>query len=151
MEMEKFPKRRINKYIAAAMSAIALTSCASGGESAEPPVYLNDPTNVRCDGLETRTFMPVDGTSMFIVHGDQDQPSYPADITVVKVRREDGMASVGVVGNVTGPPQVLEANGMTTPTEVIDGPELVTFGAKGVWTIDVSRDDVIISGSCDGL
>ena len=83
----------------------------------------------------------------FIVHGE-----HKGDIATVKVRRSEAGASFRVSGDVTGPPQKLEADGFTAPTPLVKGgAELSAFGAGGAWIIDVRKDSVVIQGSCNGM
>ncbi len=137
--MEIFTSMRRNALVATALSAAALTGCSVDS-------YLTDPSNVQCDGKRTKVDLAVNGMTTFIVHGKHE-----GDVATVKVRRSEAGASVGVSGDVTGPPQQLETDGFTAPTPVIDGAELSTFGAGGAWVIDVREDNVVIQGSCDGM
>jgi len=74
------------------------------------------------------------------------------DISTITVRRESNEVSVKVEGDVTGPPQILELDGFTSPTPIVEGAELSTFGAGGAWVIDAREDNsVVIQGNCDGL
>lgn len=82
----------------------------------------------------------------FIIHGSEE-----GDVATVQVRRDERGASVAVSGDVTGPPQQLEADGFTPPTPVVDGAELSAFGAGGAWVIDVREDRVVIQGTCEGM
>jgi len=131
-------KRRI-AVVVAALSATALASCSVDS-------YLTNASNVHCDGKRTKVDLAVDGLATFIVHGNDE-----GDVATVKVRRSEDRASVAVSGEVTGPPQQLEADGFTTPTAVVNGAELSAFGAGGVWVIDVREDSVVIQGTCDGM
>lgn len=132
------PKRR-NVLAIAALSAAALTGCSVDS-------YLTDASNVHCDGKRTKTDLEGNGMATFVVHGKQE-----GDVATVKVRRNNEGVSVGVAGDVTGPPQQLEDDGYTAPTPIVDGAELSAFGAGGAWVIDVRNDSVVIQGSCDGM
>ena len=136
--MERMFYRRTS-VAAAALSALAMAGCSVDS-------YLNDPSNVQCDGKRTKADLEGSGMATFIVHGKED-----GDVATVKVRRSDERASVGVTGDVTGPPQQLEADGFTAPTPIVEGAELSTFGAGGAWVIDVRDDSVVIQGSCEGM
>lgn len=137
--MERLTNRKRNTLLATALSAVALTSCSIDS-------YLTDPSNVQCDGRRTEVDLAGNGMSTFIVHGKQK-----GAIATVKVRRSGNEASVGVTGDVTGPPQQLEADGYTKPTPIVNGAELSAFGAGGAWIIDVRKDSVVIQGTCDGM
>ena len=137
--MERFTNRKRNALLATALSAVALTSCSIDS-------YLTDPSNVQCDGKRTEVDLSGNGMATFIVHGKQKD-----EVATVRVRRNGNEASVGVTGDVTGPPQQLEADGFTKPTPIVNGPELSAFGAGGAWVIDVRKDMVVIQGSCDGM
>jgi hypothetical protein len=137
--MEKLTPRRRNILAIATLSATALAGCSVDS-------YLTNPSNVHCDGKRTKTELQGNGTATFIVHGKED-----ADVATVKVRRSNEGISVGVSGDVTGPPQQLEADGFTAPTPIVDGAELSAFGAGGAWIIDARNDGVVIQGSCDGM
>ncbi len=137
--MERLVSRRRNVLAIAALSATALVGCSVDS-------YLTDPSNVQCDSKRTKTDLKGDGMATFIVHGKEK-----GDVATVKVRRTGEDASVGVTGDVTGPPQQLEADGFTAPTPIVDGPELSVFGAGGAWVIDVRKDSVVIQGTCDGM
>jgi hypothetical protein len=100
---------------------------------------------VQCDGTRTEVDLSGNGMATFIVHG-----KHKGDVATVQVRRSEKDASVRVSGDVTGPPQQLEADGFTAPTPIVKGAELSAFGAGGDWIIDVRRDSVVIQGSCDG-
>lgn len=122
---------------ALAAGALFLTGCTVDG----------DPSAVPCDGTRAMAEFSEDGFATFTVHGTQED-----DIATVTVRRDDGGVSVRVMGDVTGPPQILEDDGFTRPTNIVDGPELSTFGAGGAWIIDVREDGtVVIQGNCDGM
>lgn len=137
--MEIFTYKRRNAIVVAALSAAALTGCSIDS-------YLTDPSNVHCDGKRTKVDLEVNGMATFVIHGKQD-----VEVATVKVRRSEEGASVGVSGDVSGPPPQLEADGFTTPAPVVDGAELSVFGAGGAWVIDVRKDSVVIQGSCDGM
>ena len=137
--MEIFTYKIRNAIAATTLSAVTLTGCSIDS-------YLTDPSDVQCDGKRTKVDLAVNGMATFIVHGEQE-----GDVATVKVRRGEEGASVGVSGDVTGPPQQLEADGFTAPTPVVDGAELSAFGAGGVWVIDVRKDGVVIQGTCDGM
>ncbi len=137
--MEIFTYKRWAAIVATALSAVALTGCSRDS-------YLTDPSNVQCDSKPTKVDLAVNGMTTFIVHGKQE-----SDVATVKVRRSKEGANVGVSGDVTGPPQQLEADGFTAATPVADGAELSTFGAGGAWVIDVRQDSVVIQGTCDGM
>ena len=137
--MEDLLYRKRNFIIAASLTAAALTGCSIDS-------YLTDPSNVQCDGRRTISDLQGDGMATFIVHGKSEN-----DVATVKVRRSRDLASVAVSGEVTGPPQELGADGFTYPTPVVNGAELSTFGAGGVWIIDVRKDTVVIQGSCEGM
>lgn len=137
--MEIYTPRRRNVLAIAALSAVALVGCSVDS-------YLTDPSNVQCDGKRTKTDLEGDGMATFVVHGKED-----GDVATVSVRRNDDKVSVGVSGDVTGPPQQLEEDGYTAPTPIVDGAELSAFGAGGAWIIDARNDSVVIQGSCDGM
>ncbi len=137
--MEIFPYKRRLAIVATALSAVALTGCSIDS-------YLTDPSNVHCDGKRTKVELAVNGMATFIVRGKQK-----GDVATVRVRRSENGASVGVSGDITGPPQQLEADGFTTPTPVVKGAELSAFGAGAAWVIDVRNNSVVIQGSCDGI
>jgi len=137
--MEIVTPRIRNILAIVTLSATAIASCSFDS-------YLTDPSNVQCDGKRTTADLKGDGAATFIVHGKEKD-----DVATVKVRRTGESASVGISGDVTGPPQQLEADGFTRPTPIIDGPELSTFGAGGAWIIDVRKGSVVIQGSCDGM
>lgn len=139
MELSRYKKPAAT--IAAALSFTSLAACGLSIDS-----YLTDPSDVQCDGRRTEADLAMNGMATFIVHGKQ-----PKDIATIKVRRNEQGASVGVTGEITGPPQQLEADGFTTPTPVVDGSELSAFGAGGAWVIDVRKDTVVIQGTCDGM
>ena len=136
--MEKVSRRR-NAVVAAALSVAALAGCSVDS-------YLADPSNVHCDGKRTKTDLKNNGLATFIVHG-----THEGEVATVKVRREDNQVSVAVSGDVTGPPQQLEADGYTKPTPIVNGAELSAFGAGGAWEIDVHPDNIVIQGSCSGI
>lgn len=135
----KFAPRNRNFAAIAALTATALVGCSI--ES-----YSNDTSNVQCDGKRTISPLNSNGMATFIVHGQKDN-----DVAIIRVRRTDEGVSVGVSGDVTGPPQRLEADGFTTPTPIVEGSELGTFGAGGAWIIDARPDGVVIQGSCNGM
>ena len=137
--MEKITNKRRNVLLATALSATALVGCSIDS-------YLTDASDVQCDGKRTKVELEENGRATFIVHGDKD-----GSVATVQVRRNEEGVSVGVTGDVTGPPQQLEADGFTAPTPVVDGAELSAFGAGGAWVIDASEDSVVIQGSCDGM
>lgn len=137
--MERLNLNNRNVLAVAALSAAVLSACSIDS-------YLTDPSNVQCDSKRTMTELKGDGTAIFIVHGKEK-----GDVATVKVRRTSKGASVGVTGEVTGPPQQLEADGFTAPTTIVDGSELSAFGAGGAWVIDVRKDSVVIQGTCDGM
>jgi hypothetical protein len=137
--MEKLLQARRNALVAATLAAAALSGCTIDS-------YLTDPSNVQCDGRRTKVNLAVSGMAIFIVHG-----KHAGDSATVKVRRSEAGADVAVAGDVTGPPQVLEADGFSRVTPVVDGPELSAFGAGGAWVIDVREDSVVIQGTCDGM
>lgn len=137
--MERLRFKKHKALVVAALSATALVGCSVDS-------YLNDASNVQCDGKRTKTDLEGNGVATFIVHGKED-----GDIATVSVRRNDERVSVSVNGDVTGPPQQLEADGYTAPTPVVDGAELTAFGAGGAWIIDARNDSVVIQGSCDGM
>lgn len=137
--MERLTSRRRNVLAIAALSATALVGCSVDS-------YLTDPSNVHCDGKRTMADLKGNGMATFIVHGKQE-----GDVATVKVRRNDNEVSVNVGGDVTGPPQQLEADGFTAPTPIVDGAELSAFGAGGAWVIDARKDSVVIQGTCDGM
>ncbi len=139
--MERLTPRSRNILTIAALSATALVSCSVDS-------YLTDPSNVHCDGKRTKTELDGDGIAEFIVHGNEDDKA-----ANVNVRLTDDGVSVRVSGDVTGPPQQLGKDGYTEPVPAVKGPELSTFGAGGVWTVDVSPKDgtVSVRGTCDGM
>ena len=137
--MEKLPTRKRNLAAISAVTVFALTGCSI--ES-----YLTNPANVQCDGRRTEVTLAASGLATFIVHGKQK-----GEVATVQVRRNDNEASVRVTGDVTGPPQQLEADGFTRPTPIVNGSELSAFGAGGAWVIDVREDSVVIQGTCDGM
>lgn len=137
--MERYEKRSI--IVANLLAVSAFSACSVGIDS-----YLNDPSDVQCDGKRTRSELSGDGRAIFTVHGKEN-----GDVATVTVRREDDQVSVGVEGDVTGPPQQLEADGFTKPTPIVEGSELSAFGAGGSWIIDAREDSVVIQGSCDGM
>ena len=137
--MEILNYKRRNVLAATALSFVALAGCSVDS-------YLTDPANVQCDEKRTEVDLSGDGIATFIVHGKQN-----GSVATVKVRRSEENASVNVTGDITGPPQQLAADGFTTPTKIVNSPELSTFGAGGAWVIDVSKDTVVIQGTCDGM
>lgn len=137
--MEILTSRRRNVLAIFALSTIALAGCSIDS-------YLTDPSNVQCDGKRTRTDLEGNGMATFIVHGKED-----GDVATVSVRRNNDSVSVSVSGDVTGPPQQLEADRYTAPIPIVDGAELSAFGASGAWVIDVRNDSVVIQGTCDGM
>lgn len=139
--MERLIPRNNNLVAVAYLSAIALSGCTVDVDS-----YLNDQTNVQCDGKRTKADLNGDGMATFVVHGEKE-----ADAAIVSVRRKDDEVSVSVAGNVTGPPQQLEEDGYTAPTPIVDGTELAAFGAGAAWIIDAREDSVVIQGTCDGM
>lgn len=136
--MEKPRRQKRNAMVAAALSVAALTNCAIDS-------YMTDPSAVHCDGRRTKVDLTGNGAATFILHGKQN-----SQVATVKVRRNEEGASVAVSGDVTGPPQQLQPDGFTSPTPVVSGAELSTFGAGGAWVIDVRNDSVVIQGSCEG-
>ncbi|HSH55234.1 MAG TPA: hypothetical protein VK983_00250 [Candidatus Limnocylindrales bacterium] len=137
--MEKLSNRRRNALIATALSVAALSGCSVDS-------YLNDPSSVQCDGRRTKADLEGNGMATFIVHGTEE-----FGVATVQVRRTDEGVSVGVTGDVTGPPQQLEADGFTAPVPIVEGAELSAFGAGGAWVIDAREDSVVIQGTCDGM
>jgi len=136
--MERLTTRKRNSLLAVALSATALAGCSIDS-------YLADASNVQCDGKRTKAELEGSGMATFIVHGEDDS------VATVKVRRNEEGVSVGVTGDVTGPPQQLEDDGFTAPTPIVDGAELSAFGAGGVWVIDAHEDSIVIQGSCDRM
>lgn len=136
--MERLTSRKRNTLLAVVLSATALVGCSIDS-------YLTDASDVQCDGKRTKTELEGNGMATFIVHGEDDS------VATVQVRRSDEGVSVGVTGDVTGPPQQVEDDGFTAPTPIVDGAELSTFGAGGAWVIDAREDSVVIQGSCDGM
>lgn len=122
------------------LGSVLLTGCSISIDS-----YLTDPSAVKCDGKRTETDLVNGGMATFVVHGTQKSAA------VIKVRREDNKVSVAVLGDVTGPPQELEADGFTSAVPVVKGAELSAFGAGGAWVIDARKDTVVIQGTCDGM
>lgn len=136
--MERLTHRRQNILVAAALSAAALAGCSIDS-------YLTDSSDVQCDVKSTKVDFEKNGMATFIVHGDDDS------IATIQVRRNEHGVSVGVTGDVTGPPQQLENDGFTKPIPVVDGAELSAFGSGGAWVIDARQDSVVVQGSCDGM
>ncbi len=136
MNRLKFKNR--DALLAVTLSATALVGCSIDS-------YLTDASDVQCDGKRTKADLKVNGMATFIVRGEDESNA------TVQVRRSEEGVSVGVTGDVTGPPQQLEDNGFTKPTPLVDGAELSAFGAGGAWVIDVREDSVVIQGSCDGM
>ena len=136
--MERLTPRKRNALLAVALSATALAGCSIDS-------YLTDASNVRCDGKRTKTELEGNGVATFIVHGEDDS------VATVQVRRNEEGVSVGVSGDVTGPPQQLEDDGFTAPTPIVNGAELSAFGAGGAWVIDAREDSIVIQGTCDGI
>ena len=137
--MEKLSSKGRNSILAAAVALGALAGCSVDS-------YLTDPSNAQCDGRRTKADLAVNGIATFIVHGKQE-----SDVATVRVRRSEQNASVATSGDVTGPPQQLEADGFTAPTPVGDGVQLSAFGASGAWVIDVREGSVVIQGTCAGM
>lgn len=137
--MERLSKRSV---IAANLLALsALNACSGGIDS-----YHTDPSDVHCDDGRTKVDLIGDGSTKFIVHGEKD--TGPAVITI---RRRDNQVSVKSEGNVTGPPQTVDAHGYTPPAPIEEGAELAAFGANAAWIIDVQEESVVIQGSCEGM
>ncbi len=123
-----------------ALSTAALVGCTVDS-------YLNDTSDVQCDGKRTKTDLVVGGIATFIVHGSE-----AGRVATVQVKRDEQGASVKVEGDTDGAPmQTLDANGYTEPAPVVDGAELSAFGAGGAWIIDARKNEVVIWGSCDGI
>lgn len=139
--MEKQPVRRFRRC--SALLAIALSTTALPGCSISVDSYLTDASNVRCDGRRTEVDLARRGMATFIVHG-----KLQTDVATVKVRRNEAGASVAVSGDVTGPTQQLTGDRFTSPTPVVDGPELSAFAAGAAWAIDVREATVVINGTC---
>ncbi len=137
--MEIIMPWRRNILTITALSATALTGCSVGG-------YLTNPSNVHCDNKRTVADLKGDGVATFTVHGKERD-----DVATIRVRRTNAEVSVGVSGDVTGPPQQLEADGFTAPAPIVDGPESAVFGAGGVWVVDARSDSVVVWGTCDGM
>ncbi len=137
--MEILSHKKRDSLLVFALSAIAFSGCSIDS-------YLTNSADVQCDGKRTVADLSNNGLATFIVHGKQK-----GDLATIKVRRSEEGASVGVSGDVTDPPQQLEADGFTKPIPVVDGAELSTFGAGGAWVIDVRKDSVVILGACDGM
>lgn len=133
--MERLTHIKRDFLLMAALSATAFAGCSIDS-------YLTDASDVQCDGKRTRTELEGNGMATFVVHGEDDA------VATVQVRRSEEGVSVGVTGDVTGPPQQLEEDGFTAPTPLVDGAELSTFGAGGAWVIDAREDSVVIQGSC---
>ena len=127
-----------------ALALIGLSTAALAGCSIES--YHNDASDVHCNGERTIANLGDSGMASFIVHGERD-----GEVATVKVRRIDDEVSVSVSGEPTGPPQLVEEDGFTTPTPIVEGPELNAFAAGGAWIIDVRESSAVIQGSCDGL
>src|SRR5579872_1384593 len=128
----------------AAILAAALTATALSGCTVES--YLTDNSNVQCDGNQTEAPLNGNGNVAFIVHGENKK-----DVATVNVRRDSRGVSLNVTGSVTGPPQQLEPDGYTKPVPIESTTQLSAFGADGAWIINVSKTDVIIQGSCQGM
>ena len=107
--------------------------------------YLNDPTDVQCDGRRTLSELSGDGVATFIVHGKGKNNG------VITVRKEDGAVSLHADGIMSGPAAELDEDGYTIPVALRNGPELSAFVAGGAWIIDVRNKSVVIQGSCDGI
>jgi hypothetical protein len=137
--MEKITYKRRNVLLATALSAAALVGCSVDS-------YLADASDVQCDGKRTKVDLEGNDMATFIVHGVDD-----GSVATVQVRRNEEGVSMGVTGDVTGPPQQLENDGFTAPTPIVEAAELSAFGAGGAWVIDVREDSVVIQGSCDGM
>jgi len=135
--MERLTSRKCNALLAVTLSATALFGCSIDS-------YLTDASDVQCDGRRTKSDLEGNGMATFTVHGEDNS------LATVRVRRSEEGVSVGVIGDVTGPPQQLEDDGFTAPTPIVDGAEMSTFGAGGAWVIDAHEDSVVIQGSCDG-
>lgn len=138
--MEKLSYRKSTAAASAALAFIALNGC-----SFEIDSYLTDPSNVQCDDKRTKSDLTGDGMASFIVHGEDSKT------VTITVRRKDDAVSVAVKGDITGPPQQLEADGFTAPTAMVEGSELTAFGAGGAWVIDAREDSVVIQGTCEGM
>ena len=137
--MERFPKKSL---IASNLLAVsALTACAFEIDS-----YHTDPSDVRCDDGRTKVELDGNGRVTFMAHGEKNK-----DPVVITVRRENDQVSVRAEGNITGPPQAVEQDGFSSPTPLVDGAELSTFGAGGAWVIDAREESVVIEGTCEGM
>lgn len=126
-----------NTLLASALSITALLGCSIDS-------YLTDASDVQCDGKRTLAELEGDGMATFIVHGKDDA------VATVQVRRNAAMVSVGVVGDITGPPQRLNEDGFTIPAPIVEGAELSAFAAGAAWVIDARKDSIVIQGSCRG-
>lgn len=128
-KMEKLKQPKLRTAVAVCLSSLAITGCFS-------EQYLTDTGNVRCDGRETIAELPNDSMTAFIVHSDYDD-----SWTAVRVRRSEEGISVSV-----------GEGSHTVPVPVIEGSrELDVIAAGGVYSIDASKDSVVIQGDCSGL
>jgi hypothetical protein len=128
-----------NRAAIALLPLVALLGCTVDS-------YLTDPSAVRCDGKRTKAALGEAGMATFIVRGEAE-----GNVASVQILREADTVKVRVDGDVTGPPQQLDADGFTKAINIVDGAELTAFAAGGAWVIDVREDSVVIQGSCDGM
>lgn len=135
--MERLHSYKRNAILAATLSATALTGCSIDS-------YLNDTTNVRCDGKRTKTDLAEGSVATFVVRGEDDS------VATVQVRRTPEGVSSGVSEGGSQTAQELATDDFTEPIPTAQGAELTALGAGVMWVVDVRADEdsVVIQGSC---